>query len=70
MVEPKFCVVCGMGSHRDDWADKPNPACDSHSPAEVKAALAAKKPSAPPPSQPATPASTLPAEPQAQPPKP
>lgn len=38
----KFCIVCGIGSHRLDWQDKAQPACDSHSAAEIQAAIAAK----------------------------
>lgn len=42
----RYCVVCGMGSHRADWIAKQGPvACDSHSKAEVDAALA-KQPKA------------------------
>lgn len=41
----KFCIVCGQGSHRLDWQSRDNPSCDSHSPEEVKAALAKLKPS-------------------------
>lgn len=41
LVERK-CVVCGQGSHRSDWADKANPACDSHSEEEVRAATSSK----------------------------
>ena len=37
----KNCVVCGMGSSRDDWQGAANPSCDSHSKAEVDAAVAA-----------------------------
>lgn len=37
------CVVCNVGSHRADWVGKSAPACDSHSPAEVAAAVAKKK---------------------------
>lgn len=33
------CVVCGVGSHRTDWANR-TPACDHHSEAEVREALA------------------------------
>ena len=35
----KQCIVCGLASHRSDWASKDNPACDSHSAEEIKAAL-------------------------------
>jgi len=38
----RFCVVCGLGSHREDWASATNPACDSHSKDEVAKAVAAK----------------------------
>lgn len=35
----KFCVVCGAGSHREDWQKAAKyVACDNHTPAEVKAA--------------------------------
>ena len=40
----RYCVVCGMGSSRDDWQGVDNPACDNHSPEEVKAAMQAKVP--------------------------
>lgn len=41
--EEKFCVVCGAGSHRDDWAKQTGPvACDSHSKDEVAAAVKAQ----------------------------
>lgn len=40
-IVERFCVVCGMGSHRTDWANR-TPACDNHSKAEVDAALASK----------------------------
>lgn len=41
--EEKFCVVCGAGSHRDDWAKQAGPvACDSHSKDEVAAAVKAR----------------------------
>ncbi len=40
----KFCVVCGQGSHRLDWQSRDNPACDTHSTDEVKAALAKLSP--------------------------
>lgn len=47
------CVVCGQGSTRSDWQDGKPHACDSHSPAEVRAALASQgfgpSPAAPPP---------------------
>jgi hypothetical protein len=71
----RFCVVCGLGSHRTDWATK-TPACDNHSQAEVAAALKAAKPAPTPISQ--TPgngpagvqaAGTQAAPPVAQPPK-
>jgi hypothetical protein len=39
MMEPKYCIVCGAGSHRDDWASKDAPFCDTHTKAEVDAAL-------------------------------
>jgi hypothetical protein len=29
----KFCVVCGKGSHREDWQDTDSPQCDDHPPA-------------------------------------
>lgn len=35
----KFCVVCGIGSHRIDWQDAAQPACDKHSEAEVAKAV-------------------------------
>ena len=41
----KTCVVCGLKSHRLDWQEKANPACDTHTPEEVKAALAKLAPS-------------------------
>jgi len=48
----KFCVVCGLGSHRADWQTRDNPACDSHSQEEVAAAIKAKsKPAPAPPAQ-------------------
>jgi hypothetical protein len=38
----KFCVVCGLGSHRTDWQDETKPpACDGHSKEEVAAAVKA-----------------------------
>lgn len=40
----KFCVVCGLGSHRVDWQSRDNPACDGHTQAEVAAAIQAKAP--------------------------
>jgi len=40
-IPERYCVVCGMGSHRTDWANR-TPACDNHSKEEVAAALAAK----------------------------
>lgn len=40
-IVERFCVVCGMGSHRTDWANR-TPACDQHSKEEVAAALASK----------------------------
>ena len=58
----RYCVVCGMGSSRDDWQGVANPACDNHTPEEVKAAVPVKAPApnaarkAPPP--PPAPAST------------
>lgn len=36
------CVVCNTGSHREDWQGKLNPACDSHTEEEIKAALEKK----------------------------
>ena len=39
-VVERFCVVCGQGSHRSDWAASPSPACDSHSETEVREAVA------------------------------
>jgi hypothetical protein len=57
--EVKNCVVCGAGSHREDWQRNPNPACDSHKPQEVQAAIAAKKQNGP---------QLVPATPSAQPP--
>ena len=39
-IKEAFCVVCGAGSHREDWQGVEYPACDSHSTAEVSAALA------------------------------
>lgn len=51
----RFCVVCGAGSHRLDWQSRDNPSCDSHTQAEVAAALQAKsKPSPAPVTKPAT----------------
>jgi hypothetical protein len=44
MAELVKCVVCGAGSHREDWQSKANPACDSHTKAEVAVAIAAKNP--------------------------
>lgn len=40
MAEPRFCIVCGTGSHRSDWKDVPDPHCDHHSKEEVEAAMA------------------------------
>ena len=52
----KQCVVCGLGSHRADWTSKANPACDSHTAEQVKAAIAALQPAqqvaTPPPATP------------------
>lgn len=36
----KTCIVCGLKSHRADWASKTNPACDSHTGEEIQSALA------------------------------
>lgn len=36
----KACIVCGQKSHRVDWQQAQFPACDSHSPTEVKEAIA------------------------------
>jgi hypothetical protein len=58
MAEPRFCVVCGLGSHRLDWASKQYPSCDGHSAAEVKAAIAKLSPPAPAPAQPPMPMPT------------
>lgn len=57
-VKEKFCVVCGLGSHRKDWQDKDVVACDSHSKDEVTAAqkeAAKAQTPAPPASTPSTP---------------
>lgn len=43
MLEQKYCIVCGFGSHRDDWASQDQPACDHHSQGEVDAAKARLK---------------------------
>ena len=48
-VVEKFCIVCGQGSHRLDWQSRDNPTCDTHSPDEVKAAIARLKLSPAPP---------------------
>lgn len=39
----KYCVVCGMGSHRLDWIRKSGNyvACDRHSDAEMQKAISA-----------------------------
>lgn len=38
------CVVCGEGSTRTDWQEKPKEAaCDKHSAADVKKAIDALK---------------------------
>jgi hypothetical protein len=45
----KYCVVCGMGSHRADWQSKTGAvACDWHTKDEVSAALAKLNPTPPP----------------------
>jgi hypothetical protein len=43
----RFCVVCGMGSHRTDWLKQKGDfvACDSHSDEEFAKAITAKTPS-------------------------
>lgn len=67
------CVVCGQGSTRKDWQTNPNPACDSHTPAEVQAAIAKKaataKPAPTPIAPPATPPAAAPPVPPANPPQ-
>ena len=40
LPQTKFCIVCGTGSHRQDWQSKDNPACDSHSVEEIAKAVA------------------------------
>lgn len=35
----RTCIVCGAKSHRLDWQQAQYPACDSHSKAEVQAAI-------------------------------
>jgi len=32
------CIVCGQGSHREDWQDNPSPACDNHTKEQIAAA--------------------------------
>jgi hypothetical protein len=49
-VVEKFCVVCGLGSHRTDWQDKDVVACDGHSKDEVAKAVQASKTQTPAPS--------------------
>lgn len=40
----KNCIVCGVGSHRLDWAKATGPvACDSHGAVEVKTASSSEK---------------------------
>jgi hypothetical protein len=51
----KICIVCGSGSHREDWQSKQYPACDSHSKEEVNAALAKLTPKQVVPSVPTPP---------------
>lgn len=60
--EPKevACVVCGMKSLREDWQDKDSPACDGHTPDEVKAASAAR--AAPPTKNPASKKASAPSD--------
>jgi len=65
MSEPFYCVVCGQGSHRKDWASLKNPACDSHSKEQIAQAIAAKNPT---PAPPVSPGPVL--VPKAQPPAP
>ncbi len=54
-LEPKFCVVCGAGSHRGDWINKTGNfvACDFHSKDELAVAVA--KAMKPAPAKPGTP---------------
>lgn len=55
MAKEQFCVVCGMGSHKDTWvksatvAGVKHVACDTHSQSAVDAAAKAKTPPAPTP---------------------
>jgi len=41
----RYCVVCGIGSHRTTWLKGlgNEVACDSHSPEEIKAAVEKKQ---------------------------
>jgi hypothetical protein len=41
----RFCVVCGNGSHREDWRNSKEGyvACDGHSTSEFEAAIAKVK---------------------------
>lgn len=47
----KSCVVCGMGSPREDWINEGDGyvACDHHSKEEIQEAVAATAPPAPKP---------------------
>lgn len=44
IVAEKSCIVCGLKSHRSDWQQAQYPSCDSHSRAEVQAAISGKFP--------------------------
>ena len=45
VVKEVACFVCGQKSHRADWQDGKEHACDSHSANEI---VKAKKPNGPP----------------------
>ena len=60
IVGPKLvtCIVCGAGSHRDDWQDTGLHACVGHSKVEVAQARSKYVKAVPPVKQPAPPVET------------